>query len=498
MYLLGLDIGSSSVKAAIVDAQTGQSLSLVQQPSIEMDIISRFSGWAEQQPEVWWHNTGVAINAAIEKAGIKGKDIASIGISYQMHGLVLVDENQNILRPAIIWCDSRAVPIGDQALEDLGRDHCLENYLNSPGNFTASKLKWVKDNEPDIFKKIHKVMLPGDYIAMKLSGEFNTTITGLSEGIFWNFKTHGVATDLLDYYGIDKKLLPEIVPCIGLQGQVKDSVANKFGLKPGVAISYRAGDQANNAMSLGALNPNQVAATGGTSGVVYGIVDKLIYDKQSRINGFAHVNHTKASPRIGALLCINGAGIQYAWMRKQIAQDGVQYSDMERMVSSIPVGSDGLRIIPFGNGAERMLNNTNPGARINNLQFNRHTRAHFYRAALEGIAFSFIYGFQLLKELGLDPQVIKAGNDNLFQSSIFSTTIANLLNINIELAKTSGAIGAAQASGVGINIYKNIEEAVQQIEIDKTYYPENSNGVFSYAYEAWKNDVELLLNTNQK
>lgn len=493
MYLLGLDVGSSSVKAAIVDASSGTALSLVQQPAIEMGIISKFPGWAEQQPEVWWTNTVIAIKKAIGKAGINGTDIASIGIAYQMHGLVLVDDQLSVLRPAIIWCDSRAVEIGQHAFDALGKNHCLSNYLNSPGNFTASKLKWVKENESDLFSKIHKVLLPGDYIAMMLSGVCNTTITGLSEGIFWDFQQHSIAENLLDHYGISKSILPSQVPSIGLQAKVKSSVAQDLGLSNSIPVSYRAGDQPNNALSLGVLQPNQVAATGGTSGVVYGVVDKLIYDNESRINSFAHVNHTEEDPRIGALLCINGAGIQYAWMRKHIAREGIAYADMEKMISDIPVGSDGLRILPFGNGAERMFNNKDVGAQINNLQFNRHEGSHLYRASLEGIAFSFIYGFQLLKDLGLDPEIIKAGNDNLFQSPVFSTTIASLLDIEIELVNTSGAIGAAKASGVGAGIYDTIEEAVGKISTDKNFYPDAHNEAYNDAYQLWKIDVEKLI-----
>ena len=494
MYLLGLDIGSSSIKAAIVRASDGHVMSLVQHPAVEMDILSRGTGWAEQSPEVWWHNVGTAIQRSLEKAGVSGLDVLSIGLSYQMHGLVVIDKDKHVLRPAIIWCDSRAVEIGNRAFEDLGTEYCLNNYLNSPGNFTASKLKWVMDNEPEIYSKIDKIMLPGDYINMKLTGEVNTTITGLSEGVLWNFQENTVANKLIEYYGFNKEIIPQPLPSLADQGTIKKSVAEKFGLNPKIKVTYRAGDQANNAMSLGVLQPNQVAATGGTSGVVYGVVDKYIADEKSRINGFAHVNHSEKQTRIGMLLCINGAGIQYSWMKNQIARDNLEYEDMERQISSIPVGSDGLRIIPFGNGAERMLNNRNPGASISNLQFNRHTRVHFYRAALEGIAFSFIYGFRLLKDLGLSPKVIKVGNDNLFRSQAFSTTIANLLNTSIELIDTSGAIGAAKASGIAIGVYSDIEEAMSLIKVEKTFHPTNTNGIYKNAYQMWKHDVDQLIN----
>ena len=493
MFLLGYDIGSSSIKASLVDASTGVPVGTVQQPDWEMDIISRHIGWAEQHPEIWWDSLCQATKKLLAKTGIDAKSIGGIGISYQMHGLVLVDESQNVLRPSIIWCDSRAVEIGNQAFEMLGSDFCLDHYLNSPGNFTASKLKWVKDNEPEIYRKIHKIMLPGDYIAMKLTGRITTTIPGLSEGVMWDFKEHRLAMELLSLYGVEENFIPEIVDTFGSHGETSKWSAEQTGLVQGIPVSYRAGDQPNNALSLGVLQPNEVAATGGTSGVVYGVVDKPVYDPNSRINSFAHVNHSPTNPRIGLLLCINGAGIQYSWTRSQIAREGTSYQDMERMVSSIPVGSDGLRIIPFGNGSERMLENLNTGAQVNNLQFNRHTRAHFYRAALEGVAFSFVYGFRLLTELGINPDVIKVGNDNLFRSSVFSRVISNLLQCSIEVIDTTGAVGAAKASAIGAGLSTSLEASIKSTTTEKVVHPDNGNGVFEQAYRAWHNDLQKLL-----
>ncbi len=498
MYLIGYDIGSSSVKAALIEAASGKTIQLTQHPAIEMDIISRQTGWAEQHPELWWEALCIATKTLLENSKVNSEDIKSIGISYQMHGLVLVDKNQHVLRPAIIWCDSRAVDIGKKAFDSLGQEHCLSHYLNSPGNFTASKLKWVKDNEPQVYNNIHKAMLPGDYIAMRLTGEINTTISGLSEGILWDFKNHTIANRLLDHYGIDPNLFPSIKDGISNQGQLTKSAAEATGLSTKTIVGYRAGDQPNNALSLGVFEPNEVAATGGTSGVVYGISDEYIYDEQSRINGFAHINHQKDQKRVGLLLCINGAGIQYSWIRQQIAREGTSYADMERMISSIPIGADGLRIIPFGNGSERMLENKTPGAQVNNLQFNRHTRAHFYRAALEGIAFSFVYGFQVLKELGIQPNVIKVGNDNLFQSPVFSKTIANLLECPIQVMNSTGAVGAAKAGGVGAGVYKNLTADLFKNNIQETFYPENQNGQYLNAFYSWQDDLDRLLGTKSE
>lgn len=450
-------------------------------------MIAHQEGWAEQDPEVWWQAVIKSTQELLASGNIDKSDISSIGISYQMHGLVCVDRNQNVLRPAIIWCDSRAVSIGDQALTDLGESYCLGHLLNSPGNFTASKLKWVQQNEPEIFDKIDKVMLPGDYIAMKLTGEISTTISGLSEGMLWDFQEQSVATRLMDHYGIPASMIPHIEPTFSIQGKTSATGSDETGLSIDTPVTYRAGDQPNNALSLGVFEPGQVAATGGTSGVVYGISDQLTYDPKSRVNGFAHVNHDNERNRIGQLLCINGAGSQYAWIRQQVATGGFSYTQMESEMNDIPVGSDGLCVLPFGNGAERMLNNKLLGSQMSNIQFNIHGRAHMYRAVLEGIAFSFIYGIDILKNLGIDPQTMRVGNDNLFQSTVFSMTIANLLGSQIDMIDTTGAVGAAKASGIAVGQFRSPKEAISSTQPIKVYRP-NQNDISTYfeSYERWK------------
>lgn len=493
MYLLGYDIGSSSIKAALVRADTGEKIAVLQSPETEMEILAPESDWAEQDPETWWHHVCLVTQKLLQATDIDPTDIKSIGIAYQMHGLVLVDHNHQVLRPAIIWCDSRAVNIGNQAFDDIGHEKCLSRLLNAPGNFTASKLKWVQINEPDIYDRINKFMLPGDFIAMKLTGEIMTTPSGLSEGVFWDYSKNKPADFVMDYFGFDKELIPTIFPNFALQGTVTQYAAEATGLKLGTPVGYRAGDQPNNALATNVLRPGEVAATGGTSGVVYGVVDKPVYDPQSRVNGFLNVNHSAADPRIGILLCINGAGSQYSWTKHQIGHDTFTYQEMERKAALLPPGSEGLRILPFGNGAERMLLNRNIGSQVNNLQFNRHNHAHFFRAALEGIGFSFVYGMDILKQMGLNVRVIRVGNDNLFQSEIFARTISNLVGTRIEMVETTGAVGAAKASGVASGIYRSVEEAVQNTKIIQVYEPEGSNSTLNASYKAWCQDLEKAI-----
>ena len=492
MYFIGYDIGSSSIKAALLDGETNRQLAVSHFPETELDISSPQTGFAEQNPELWWECVLQATRAVIAKAGVDASNVKGIGISYQMHGLVMVDKDLRVIRPSIIWCDSRAVSVGDELLQIIGEERSNEHMLNAPGNFTAAKLKWVKDNEPELFAKVHKIMLPGDYVAMRLTGLCTTTVSGLSEGIFWDFKNEELSKPLMEACGFDESVISDIVPTFGEQGSLTAEAADTLGLTEGIQVAYRAGDQPNNALSLGVFNPGEIAATGGTSGVVYGVQGEPVYDPKSRVNSFAHVNHTSSDPRIGVLLCINGSGIQYRYIRQMMAKDNVNYDDMEALGSQVAIGSDGLRILPFGNGAERMLSNQDPGASMVGIQFNRHRAEHFYRASLEGIAFSFMYGMEVMQELGMDINKLRVGNDNLFQSKIFSTTIASLSGAPIEMVETTGAIGAARGAAYGLGYFKTLGEAVAGDTILRVYEPAQGN--YQQAYQIWKNDLQRILN----
>lgn len=492
-YLLGFDVGSSSVKASLVDADTGVCAASAFYPEKEAPIIAVKAGWAEQDPQMWWDNAKLSLKKVMADAGVKGEDIKAIGISYQMHGLVCVDKDMNVLRPSIIWCDSRAVPYGEKAFGEIGAEKCLSHLLNSPGNFTAAKLAWVKDNEPDIFAKIYKIMLPGDYIAMKLSGTINTTISGLSEGMFWDFKEKDTAGFLLDYFGFDENLIADIVPTFSVQGEVSPAAAAELGLKEGTPISYRAGDQPNNALSLNVFNPGEIASTAGTSGVVYGVLGEVNYDKRSRVNTFAHVNYTKDVDRLGVLLCINGTGILNAWVRRNVAPEGISYSDMNEMTASVPIGSDGVTIIPFGNGAERVLENKEIGCSIHGLNFNKHSKAHIMRAAQEGIVFSFCYGMEVMQQMGMDIRKIHAGKANMFLSDIFRNTLAGVSGATIELYETDGSVGAAKGAGMGCGIYKDNNEAFASLKKLSIIEPdEKHRNEYLEAYTLWKEKLQRL------
>ena len=491
MYLLGYDIGSSSVKASLVSVDSGKCVASSFFPKTEAEIIAVQPGWAEQDPKSWWENLKLATQAVMAESGVAKDEIAAIGISYQMHGLVCVDKDNKVLRPAIIWCDSRAVPYGQKAFETLGVEKCLSSLLNSPGNFTASKLAWVKEHEPDIYTQIHKIMLPGDYIAMMLSGEICTTVSGLSEGMFWDFQNHKVADFLMDYYGFSSSLIPEIRPTFSEQGKVNAWAANELGLKEGTPITYRAGDQPNNALSLNVFNPGEIASTAGTSGVVYGVNGEINYDPKSRVNTFAHVNHTDVQNRLGVLLCINGTGILNSWVKRNVAPEGISYADMNQLASQVPIGSNGLSILPFGNGAERMLENSEIGCTFSGINFNLHNQSHIIRAAQEGIVFSFKYGIDIMEGMGIPVQKIHAGHANMFLSPIFRNTLAGVTGATIELYDTDGSVGAAKGAGIGAGIYKDNTEAFATLQKLEVIEPDvNSRSAYDEAYAKWQEQLE--------
>ena len=489
-FLIGYDLGSSSIKATLVYAANGEVLGSASSPEQEMPMKAEQEGWAEQDPAMWWEHIIKATQKLKEKHADALAKLEAIGISYQMHGLVLVDKNHEVLRPSIIWCDSRAVGIGKKAFEALGSDYSLGHLLNSPGNFTASKLRWVKENEPALYQKIYKLMLPGDYAAMKMTGKICTTVSGLSEGIMWDFKEQSTAGRLLEYYGIDKAFIPDIVPTFAEQGRLTSDAADTLGLPAGIPVAYRAGDQPNNALSLNVLRPGEVATTAGTSGVLYGVSDKLEYDPQSRVNTFAHVNYSIEKPLYGILACVNGTGILNSWLKNNLMGGKIDYEAMNLLAAEVPIGSEGVSVLPFGNGAERTLGNAEIDAHIQGLQFNTHSQGHVLRAAQEGIVFALKYSFDIMQNMGMRIETVKAGMANMFLSPVFREAFANTTGAAVELYNTDGSAGAARGAGVGAGIYSNFEEAFAGLKQVGAAEPESAKQqAYQDAYEQW---LELL------
>ena len=493
--LLGYDVGSSSIKATLMDAETGKVLAAATSPDKELEIVAKQLDWAEQDPAVWWEHVKAATHKIKSQAGFNAGDVVAIGISYQMHGLVVVDKNKQVLRPSIIWCDSRAVQIGEKAATDIGEEKCLKRLFNLPGNFTASKLKWVMENEPKVYSKIHKMMLPGDYIAMKMTGDIKTTPSGLSEGIMWDFEGDGLADFVLDNYGIPGELVAETLPTFSIQGELTKDAAKELGLEAGTMISYRAGDQPNNALSLSVLQPGEIAVTAGTSGVVYGVSDRKNYDQRSRVNVFVHVNHSADDPRYGVLLCLNGTGILNSWLKHNfVAGEGLDYEQMNELAAQVPVGSYGLVILPYGNGAERTLENRNIGASVHGWNFNVHKKAHFLRASQEGIVFALNYGLGIMRDMGIQLTTVKAGNANMFLSPLFAEAFATVTQATVELYNTDGSQGAARGAGIGAGVYKSTDEAFTGLEPVKTIEPnEKLSSAYQQAYAKWEDALKQQL-----
>jgi len=491
MLLLGIDVGTSSIKVSVVDAESQLCIAAAQYPESESAIISTKPGWAEQSPDIWWKDVQQAILKANASKKYDPSQIAAIGIAYQMHGLVLVDKNKEAIRNSIIWCDSRAVELGDKAFHAIGEKKCLSHLLNSPGNFTAAKLAWVKANEPQHYNRIHKIMLPGDFIAMKLTGQVNTSVSALSEGVFWDFQSEELSKDIFDHFNFDQQLIPPIEPVFSNHGSLSQSAATALSLKAGIPVTYKAGDQPNNALSLNVMEPGEVAATAGTSGVIYGVTEQLFYDLQSRVNSFAHVNYESGKKRLGVLLCINGTGILNSWTRNSFAA-GIGYKEMDMQAAKIEPGSNGLVVLPFGNGAERMLGNKIVGAHFHNIDLNLHTSAHIFRAVQEGIAFAFRYGLDIMRENGMNPKVIRAGRANLFFSDVFIESFVNATNTPLELYESDGSVGAAIGAGLGAGVYPNGKNSFRKMKPLKLVKPTNAS-FYDSLYAEWKNCLEMHL-----
>lgn len=497
MYLLGYDVGTSSVKACILEAESGKVVASDFFPKQEAPIKSLRHGWAEQDPHSWWNSVVEVTRSVLSASNVDKYDIKAIGISYQMHGVVLIDSHDKVIRDSVIWCDSRGVPYGEKAVNDLGADTIMEEILNRPGNFTATKLAWIKENEPDSFNRIKKVMLPGDYIAFRMTGRCVTNPEGLSEYMLWDFKSETPSHRMLDYFGFSEDILPEVEATFGNQGELTEAAANELGLWKGLPVTYRAGDQPNNALSLNVFEPGEIASTAGTSGVVYGINGTLEYDSLSRVNNFAHVNHTKDNPRIGVMTCINGTGILNSWIKKNIAPEGISYNEMNRLAAEVPVGSEGISILPFGNGAERVLENHDIGCSIHGINFNIHDKRHIYRAAQEGIVFAFMYGMEIMRDMGMEIKKIHAGHANMFLSSVFRGTLASVSNAVICLYDTDGAAGAARGAGLGAGIYKSREEAFDALKCIEIIYPSEDRAPYLDAYSRWKEFLRKEMSHNQ-
>lgn len=437
MAFLGIDVGTSSVKVSIV-GEDGVILASATAPaSSERAINSPNPNWAEQNPEDWWEDAQQAILNLPLEARLQ---VEAIGIAYQMHGLVLVDSQFQPVRPSIIWCDGRNIQESQILAESLGLDALENRLLNKPGTLTLAKLAWVAEHEPETLAKAHTFGLPGDFIAYKLTGEWSTTKSGYSEMVGWDFGASIPFEEGFRKAGW-KLPLPEARPNLEEGAPIQKVIAEKLGLPPSARVTYRAGDQPNNAFGLGVLQQGETAISAGTSGVLYGIGDSSP-GLHEGINRFLHVNS-----QIGVLMCLNGVGSALAFARRTWFQNQ-SYEALSELASQANPENCPY-FFPFGNGAERILSER-AFSGFTELDFNRHNLPELARSVFEGIAFAYRLGSEKMEKAGCLSKVVNGTESGLLKSSFFAQLLANELQVELILSEGDGSTAAARGAALGI------------------------------------------------
>ena len=464
-YLLGFDVGSSSVKASLVNADSGKCVATAFFPEKEAPIMAVKAGWAEQDPQMWWDNAKLSLKKIMVEAGATAEEIKAIGISYQMHGLVCVDKNLKALRPSIIWCDSRAVPYGEKAFKDLGADQCLSHLLNSPGNFTAAKLAWVKENEPENFKKIKKIMLPKDYLAYKLSGTFCTDYSDASGMLLLDVKNRKWSKEMCDICGITEDMLPKLFDSFEKVGELKHDLAAELGLRDGVVIAAGAGDNAAAAVGTGTVGNNKCNISLGTSGTIFMSSDSFAVDSNNALHSFDH-----ADGHFHLMGCMLSAASCNKWWMDEILKTK-DYADEQKGIDKL--GENHVFFLPYLMGERSPWNNPNARATFTGITMDT-TREDMTQAVLEGVAFATRDMYEVAKSIGVAPKrtMICGGGA---KSPLWRRMIANILNVEVDVpsCEEGPGMGGAMLAMVACGAYKSVEEAAAAIvKVDKTEKPD--------------------------
>jgi xylulokinase len=463
--MMGIDVGTTATRAIVVrpDGHVAGAAT-VGHPPIQMPK----AGWAEQNPEDWWHATIEAVRTAVERSGAAGAEIASIGLSGQMHGVTLLDKANVVLRPAIIWCDQRTQPQCDWITNRVGAERLIR-LVSNPAitGFSAPKLLWIRDHEPRLYERAAHLLLPKDYVRLRLTGEFATDVSDASGTLVFDVVNRRWSEEVLEILQIDRAILPVARESVEVSGAISSEAALLTGLRARTPVMAGAGDQAASAVGNGIVSPGLASATLGTSGVIFSYTDSPKMDPQGRVHTFCH-----AVPRKWHVMGVTqGAGLSLRWFREQLGeseawyarQTGVDaYEIIIEEASKIPPGSDSLLFLPYLMG-ERTPH-LDPRAR--GMWFGltaAHTRGHLIRSILEGVAFSLRDSIEILRELRIPVNQVRASGGGS-RSSLWRQIQAEIYGEKVASLRESegSAYGAALLAGVGSGIYSSVGEAAQE------------------------------------
>lgn len=502
-YLIGIDLGTSGVKTVLFD-ESGKP---VASSTVEYPLYQPNLGWAEQDPEDWWKGTCESINNVMLKSGVNKQDVKGVGLSGQMHGAVLLDKNDKVLRKAIIWCDQRSAAECDQITQLVGKERLIEITANPAlTGFTASKVMWVKNNEPQIFEKIAKILLPKDYIRLRLTGEYATEVSDASGMQFMNIAQRKWSSEVLGKLEISESMLGKMYESQEVTGKVTASAAAITGLNEGTIVVGGAGDQAAGAVGNGIVKPGVVSSTIGTSGVVFAYTDKLTIDPLGRVHTFCH-----AVPNTYHIMGVTqGAGLSLKWFRDNFCMEELMTAELSNIdvyklldaeAENITPCSDGLVYLPYLMG-ERTPH-LDPDAR--GVFFGltaKHTKPHFVRSIMEGVTYSLRDCLEIIRGMGVEVSEVRAsgggGKSKIWrqmQADVFGT------NINRIFSDEGPALGVAILAGVGAGIYDSVPQACSNVIKVKDSLPPISENIKKYddfyklyvqLYKSLKGDFKQL------
>ena len=455
-YVLGIDVGTGGTRAVLVDRDGAIASSATCE---HVPFASPHTGWAEQDPHDWWQAAGSAIRAVL--SNVSGAKVSCVGLAGQMHGAVLLDEKDEVLRPALIWCDQRTQAQCDWLNSRLGAQRIIELTCNPAlANFTLTKLLWVRDSEPQIWERFRRVLLPKDYVRLRMTGAHAMDVADASGTLMLDVAQRRWSEEMMAAAGLPLSCLPKLYESPEICARVSEAGAAHTGLKPGTPVVAGAGDQAGGAVGMGIVRAGAVSATIGTSGVVFAATDSPAMDVKGRVHTFCHA----VPGRWHVMGVTQAAGLSLHWLRDLLKNSGdLSYDELTHEAAAVPAGSDGVLWAPYLMGERTPHLDPNARGTLTGLVAN-HTRGHVVRAVLEGVAFSLKDTFTIFEEMKIPVTSIRLGGGGA-RSPLWRQIQADAYGRDVEIvaAEEGAAYGAAILAGVGAKAWGTVEQACDAV-----------------------------------